>query len=290
MEDLFAIFEKNAHRAQSTVSGYSRAWRAFTDYLARAKIKKPEEIKDAHVIGWQRELIASGLNQSTVRLKLAQASAVFTFLMKFGTIRRRPNPFSASEPIRRGARKVKYLTPAEAARLLAAAKAHSRDIYLFCLLCCYLGLRRCEALSMRWDQFDWEEHKVYVAGVKTESSAAYLPFEHFAAELAPYRRVAGFVVAPESAGKGIRWNYRSQFKTVAKAAGVIATPHTLRHTAATILIDRGVPLAEVSRFLRHSDLGTTQIYADIRGVTCKSVAAAFKLNCGDGSPVPWKET
>ena len=69
----------------------------------------------------------------------------------------------------------------------------------------------------------------------------------------------------------------SQFKTVSRAAGVVATPHTLRHTAATILIDRGVPLAEVSRFLRHSDLGTTQIYADIRGVTCKSVAAAFKL-------------
>ena len=63
----------------------------------------------------------------------------------------------------------------------------------------------------------------------------------------------------------------------------------LRHTAATILIDRGVPLAEVSRFLRHSDLGTTQIYADIRGVTCKSVAAAFKLNSGDGSPVPFEE-
>ena len=280
MKDLFAIFEKNAHRAPSTVSGYSRAWAAFTDHLARAKVKRPEDIKDAHVIGWQRELIASGLNPSTVRLKLAQASAVFTFLMKFGTIRRRPNPFSASEPIRRGARKVKYLTPAEAARLLAAAKAHSRDIYLFCLLCCYLGLRRCEALSVKWDQFDWAEKKVYIAGSKTEASAAYLPFEHFADELAPYRRVVGYVVAPESAGGIIRWNYRSQFKTVARAAGVIATPHTLRHTAATILIDRGVPLAEVSRFLRHSDLGTTQIYADIRGVTCKSVAAAFKLEGG----------
>jgi len=278
MNDLFAIFEKNAHRAPSTVAGYSRAWASFTAHLAAAKVKRPEDIKDAHVIAWQRELIASGLNPSTVRLKLAQASAVFTFLMKFGTVRRRPNPFSASEPIRRGARKVKYLTPSEAKRLLDAAKAHSRDIYLFCLLCCYLGLRRCEALSLRWDQFDWDEKKVYIAGVKTESSAAYLPFEHFAEELAPYRRVAGYVVAPESAGGTIRWNYRSQFKTVAKKAGVIATPHTLRHTAATILIDRGVPLAEVSRFLRHSDLGTTQIYADIRGVTCKSIAAAFRLN------------
>ena len=277
MNNLFDIFEKNARRAKSTVSGYSRAWASFTDHLSKAKVKRPEDIKDANVIAWQRELIASGLNPSTVRLKLAQASAVFTFLMKFGTIRRRPNPFSAAEPIRRSARKVKYLTPSEAKRLLDAAKAHSRDIYLFCLLCCYLGLRRCEALSMRWDQFDWEEKKVYIAGVKTESSAAYLPFEHFAEELAPYRRVAGYVVAPESAGGTIRWNYRSQFKTVSRAAGVVATPHTLRHTAATILIDRGVPLAEVSRFLRHSDLGTTQIYADIRGVTCKSVAAAFKL-------------
>ncbi len=45
-----------------------------------------------------------------------------------------------------------------------------------------------------------------------------------------------------------------------RVAGVAVTPHTLRHTFAKNLIDRGVPLNQVATLLGHSALNTTRIY------------------------------
>ncbi|WP_240741605.1 tyrosine-type recombinase/integrase [Deinococcus sp. KSM4-11] len=53
-------------------------------------------------------------------------------------------------------------------------------------------------------------------------------------------------------------------KEAASAAGIekAVTPHRLRASVATILLDAGMPLDQVQRFLRHKRIGTTQIYAE----------------------------
>nr|WP_232337961.1 tyrosine-type recombinase/integrase [Deinococcus arboris] len=59
-------------------------------------------------------------------------------------------------------------------------------------------------------------------------------------------------------------------KGAAQAAGIEkqVTPHRLRASVATILLDAGMPLDQVQRFLRHKRIATTQIYAEtsLRGM------------------------
>ena len=46
-------------------------------------------------------------------------------------------------------------------------------------------------------------------------------------------------------------------------SGLTVTPHVFRHTAATHMLEAGVPIIVVSRFLGHSDIQTTLIYAKL---------------------------
>ena len=53
-------------------------------------------------------------------------------------------------------------------------------------------------------------------------------------------------------------------KEAARAAGLeqSVTPHRLRASVATLLLDVGMPLEQVQKFLRHKHIATTQIYAE----------------------------
>ena len=61
-----------------------------------------------------------------------------------------------------------------------------------------------------------------------------------------------------------RYQFLSAFNTVAEAAGVEwVTPHILRHTFASQLAIKGVSIFKISKWLGHSDVKTTMIYAHL---------------------------
>jgi integrase/recombinase XerD len=69
----------------------------------------------------------------------------------------------------------------------------------------------------------------------------------------------------------------------AQCAGISkhVTPHRLRTRVSTILLDAGMPLDQVQKFLRHKRITTTQIYAEtsLQGMSEKYLRAFVKENC-----------
>lgn len=54
------------------------------------------------------------------------------------------------------------------------------------------------------------------------------------------------------------------FNEIVKRAGLEdVTPHTMRHTTATMLLKRDMPITEISKLLGHSKIETTMIYAEV---------------------------
>jgi len=137
----------------------------------------------------------------------------------------------------------------------------------------FAGLRKNEIVNARWEWLDFERRLLTLAShdgfeLKDSETRTIPLHERLAALMEPQRREKGFVFAPEKdSGNGYRYRYdfKRAFNTVLKEAGLEwVTPPVLRHTFASQLAMAGVSLNKISKWLGHSDVKTTQIYAHLQ--------------------------
>jgi integrase len=155
--------------------------------------------------------------------------------------------------------KDRFLTRSEAARLLWAARSmtFSRDYLVpFILIALYTGGRKTAILSMKWPQVNFARGIINLdcGGVMTTKRHATIPIPRRLLTFLRYARKRGtdlgYVISIHQAPiKDIK----SSFRAACKRAGLEkVTPHTLRHTAASWMVQAGVPLFDVARYLGHT--------------------------------------
>lgn len=178
-------------------------------------------------------------------------------------------------------------------------KSRTDPLYPAIMLAGGLGLRRSEALGIRWSRIDWEQRTVLldtkivegdtegaapipIEEMKNKSSRRTLPLPDPVYEMLlnekekqevykkmfqkSYHHEFEDYVCVNQLGELIRPSYVTQhFSDLLKKLGMRHIRfHDLRHTFASILIGNEVPLINVSNFLGHSDISTTaNIYAHL---------------------------
>jgi integrase len=179
--------------------------------------------------------------------------------------------------------KDRWLTRREAAALLRAALREPRvRLYLplFILLGLYTGTRKEAALSLRWAQLDLDAARLNfnTPGAKrTNKRRAHIPIP---AKLLGHLRRArqrgvelGYVVNDN--GLRLR-DVKRGFKSACRKAGLHdVTPHTLRHTCATWLMQRGVDMWTAAGFLGMSRETLERVYGHHHPDYLKSAAEAL---------------
>jgi integrase len=215
------------------------------------------------------------------------------------------NPAAALRRPRVTAKEAPHLAPAQVADLLRAAEG-GRYASLFTLLV-HTGLRRGEALALQWSDVDLARRILRVRGTlsridgglvitepKTAKSKRFVPLSEPAERLLRHvhavqeeeRRLAGsawrqtgFVFTTEF---GEPCDPRNAFRALRAAATKAGLPyaglHTLRHSAASVMLTRGVPLKVVSDILGHSSIAIT---GDIYGHVSPDVARQAMDTLGD---------
>ena len=142
------------------------------------------------------------------------------------------------------------------------------------LLCLYtMGLRSIEARNLTWKDIDW--HRGTVNMIQKGGTTKSLPLgpavisalKQIAPPRAKLEAGGGDVPIFESArkpGQPVR-DLRCAIRRACKKAGVAkrVTPHMLRHSCATHMVDSGVNLRVIQSFLGHKDITTTQIYTHV---------------------------
>ncbi len=146
----------------------------------------------------------------------------------------------------------RWLTRDEATRLVAAAV--SPHMRLFIVLALYTGARAGAILELTWDRVDMARGIVDFGNAPSANKRrSILPMHakvRAALEPAHIARRSPFVI--EYRGKPVTLIGRG-FKVTARKAGLPGvTPHTLRHTAATWMAQKGVPLDRVAAYLGNS--------------------------------------
>lgn len=240
-------------------------WDQFIDFC---KVGLLSEIRAAHVAGWQKHL--AGINApTTVNTKLRNVRVVVNHMIRLN-IFAGPNPLSSVPPVKVPKINVKFRPWDEVVWLVNQASNHSPAMHLVFILGLLAGLRKKEILLQRWEYIDWDAGVFNVVGTKTKSSTNPLPLHpDLRACLEVYRQESGWIVRPdnEQGEYRYRWDFRRAWATICKRAGVTASPHMLRHSVATHLLDLGYTMAQVAVFLRHGDMRSTAVYANLKGVS-----------------------
>jgi len=155
----------------------------------------------------------------------------------------------------------RHLRPDEIDKILALAQKTRPEFYRMLVFYLWTGARRQEALSLRWEKVYLDARNPYAIirgkGDK-ERTVPLLP--GVMKVLRPYKRDIGPVFKPINESTATHW-----FKAIARANGIKdARLHDLRHTAATFMLSKGIPLRMVQEILGHEDITTTaKIYGHV---------------------------
>jgi len=134
------------------------------------------------------------------------------------------------------------------------------------------GVRVGELCKLRVDDVAPDGASLRVLGKGSRDRIAYIADPAFRAQLrqlVEFRRRAAGGAAPLFVNRrGMKMkpqSIRTKLHRVARGAGLTRriTPHMLRHTAATLLIETGVDIRIVQRLLGHSSIATTEIYTHV---------------------------
>ncbi len=213
---------------------------------------------------------------ATVARKVSAVKAFFRFLLKRGYVS--SNPMAAVRTPKFRRRLPVYLEEAEVERLLESVQGDDvfarRDRAI--LECLYsAGLRASELVALDTDSVDMSQGAAVVRGKGGKERMVF--FGPYALEaLRSYLRLRPSLVQEDASSSGplfvnrfgTRLTTRSLQRIIAKhclAAGLPrgVTPHTLRHSFATHMLNKGADLRLIQELLGHSSIATTQIYTHL---------------------------
>ena len=264
---------------------------------------KPQDIQDFY-----QSLFADGVVANTVIHYHALLRRAFQQAFKEERIE--ANPFDRVGRPKKNKFHGENYTQEELLTLLHLARGDV--IYPAILLAGAMGLRRSEALGVRWSRIDWEKRTVLldtkivkyrengkkkvepVEEMKNKSSRRTLPLPDPVVEMLQVQKEHREVyrkmfqgsyntqyldyVCVNQLGELLRPSYvTDHFRELLEKYGLRHIRfHDLRHTFASLLINQDVPLINVSNFLGHSDLSTTaNIYAHLDKASKQASAAVI---------------
>jgi len=262
-----------------TLRGYGADLQDLLAFAAHEGLASPASITHLKIRKYLSELRSRGLKASSIRRKTSAVKGLFRFLIHEQVLR--SSPFTAVRSPRAGERLPHHLSRREVKRLLetpaGADFASCRDRAILEVL--YGGgLRVGELVALdTWD-LDLREGIARVLGKGRKERLAplgrfavnalreYLP--HRAARVQPGDGEDPLFISHRGPRAGTRLTDRAVrllFAHHLEAAGLPArySPHALRHSFATHLLENGADLRLVQELLGHKNLSTTQVYTHL---------------------------
>ena len=263
-------YERNA--SAQTVQTYEEALEEFESYLRFKDNGLSPATADTDLIrDWMESLMDKGNTASTINKKLSALRSFYRFALKRNLVERDPahcvtGP-KKSKPL------PQFLREGEMDRLLDGLEwdnsfnnIRARTILL---LFYETGLRRSELVGLNDEDIDFTTSQLKVTGKRNKQRI--IPFgEELATELHRYMTVrdAQFGDGHEAlflSDKGLRISGSQVYEIVRKYLSAVTSlkkrsPHVLRHTFATAMLNNGAGLEGIKNLLGHESVSTTEIY------------------------------
>ncbi len=277
MLDLFIEYmQYEKDFSAHTVLSYKKDIEGFQDYYAT--INRDSTIIEAEeedIRLWSMELIGRrGLKSTTVRRKISALKSFYNYLKSKGIIESNP---AYRTPIPKKPDIMPVFFTDEQIDNLSTNRAFESDNFetvrnaLIIEFLYQTGLRRSEMIHVRFEDLDLVRKSVKVLGKGKKERIVPLG-DNLVALIKHYLEVKNScdIVSENSKlfvlKNGKEMYPKAVYNIVTRELGAITTklkhsPHTLRHTFATTLLNGGAQLNSIKELLGHSSLAATQIYA-----------------------------
>lgn len=210
---------------------------------------------------YKTKLQTENKSVATVNRYLALIHTMFTKAVEWGFCDEETCKRIHNVKLLKGEKKrVRFLTEQEAKRLVLRCPAHLKPIVMLAL---HTGMRKSEILSLTWGQVNFDTGFIHLPETKNLESRN-VPINATASKVLkaiPQNTVSDRVFFYQ--GEAIQ-DVRKSFTTACTAAGLTDFHfHDLRHTFASWLVMKGIPILTVMKLLGHKSLKMTQRYAHL---------------------------
>ncbi|MBP1648663.1 MAG: Tyrosine recombinase xerC [Bacteroidetes bacterium] len=283
VEAFLRHLKQDRNYSPRTLASYEDDLRNLLEFLDRnapdAGSVAPEDVTRQLLRSFQRDLLGQGYAKRSIARKLACLRSFFRYLQKTGVVPSSPMVTIVSPRLDR--RLPQFLDEDSMRRLMeqpdGATPDGRRDRALLELLYS-TGIRLSELIGLELRDVEMgngtirvlgkgNKHRIVPFGRPARKALEeYLAVRSALAEKAPRGTLTSDPVFLSARGK--RMNPKGVNLLVAKYIGRVSeiekkSPHVIRHTFATHMLDRGADLQAVKELLGHESLSTTQIYTHV---------------------------
>ena len=273
--------------ANNTLSAYKRDLSRFADYLKSKKIDSIDKVSRQMINSFMMAEKERGLASNSISRELACIKSFFKFLLKENIVKEDAATIIESPKLWK---KLPYtLSVAEVETLLNAPNV--RDLMEMrdkaCLELMYAtGMRVSELVNLKMDDINLgvgfakcfgkgSKERIVPFGKKAKES-----LERYLEKSRPNflkKHISNFLFLTRLGKPMSRqtfWKIIKRYVKIAKIKKKV-TPHSLRHSFATHILERGADLRIVQEMLGHADISTTQIYTHVSKDRLKSIHQKF---------------
>lgn len=284
MQTFIRHLETERKLSRNTMDSYERDLAGFAEYAESLELRQPEDIQQHHLTMYVQSLRQQGRAVATVSRHMVSLRSFFQFLT-----RRRELAYDPSVHLEtpKPEKRVPLILPvADIEKLLGAPDSRSpagvRDKAMLEVLYA-TGIRVSELISLQLT--DANVPLGFIRCTGSGDKERIVPLGRLACDAlnAYLEGPRDSLLKPGSGEQALFLNQQGHsltrqgfwklIKKYAAEAGIEAdiTPHTLRHSFATHLLENGADLRSVQEMLGHADISTTQIYMGMGKARIKDV-------------------
>jgi integrase/recombinase XerD len=277
----YLIVEKGL--SKNTIEAYSHGLNRFLHHLREKGVQEIRDVGKLHIRGFLLALRNKNLNTKSIVRNLVAIRTFFKFLIQEGLLE--SNPLEEFESPKVAKRLPEILTLEEIEKILEQPNPQTplgiRDRAMLEMLYA-TGMRVSELTQLPIHQVNLEAGYVLLYGKGSKERLVPLGSEAMKWVTVYLKTARGILSKGKEnpslfinrSGKGMsrQWFWKN-LKDYARRAGLRKriTPHLLRHSFASHLLERGADIRSVQMMLGHADISTTQIYTHVTGERLKKV-------------------
>lgn len=273
LRDFSAYLAIEKGLSKNTVSAYSSDLAKFSQYLEGRGVAL-DDITKEYITGFMSHMHGEGISASSMARILSSIRGLCRYLLLQGRMNNDPTE-NMSSP-KKWQTLPKALSFREVTSLLGAhfdSDLARRDEAMIELLYSS-GLRVSELVSLKLSNIDFSAGYMKITGKGSKDriipthGRALDKVKRYVEELRPKllkkkSATSDFLFLTARGKPMTRQRFWQALKEYGKKAGVELSPHSLRHSFATHLLEGGADLRSVQTMLGHSDISTTQIYTKV---------------------------